>query len=114
VASPQTSPDAAYVDERQIWVVAVAGEYVNFHGTVFSWGILVYDYGTGAPVASFAGEESWPPFRLPRIAVTASVGTIGWGAARAGGSQLPRDTTVAGIRTGPPPLEVGPRERALW
>ena len=69
------SPEAATSD---VWVVALAG---TVHPTFdesdqsFSWGVEVFDAGSGRSIAAFAGSNgSWPPYfdNLPDISRTAA------------------------------------------
>lgn len=58
---------AALKPDQELWVVAVAGDFVpqlGRGGEHYTWGVDVFDAHTGMQVATFAGMDAWPMFFL--------------------------------------------------
>lgn len=55
---------AALKPEQELWVVAMAGDFVPQlgRGEHSPWVVNIFDATTGMPVATFAGGGAWPVF----------------------------------------------------
>jgi hypothetical protein len=64
-AAMGVGPTTGFAAEQRVWLVAVSGAIrPSFgHGTMFPWGLFIYDAKTGVPLGLQAGPSGdWPPF----------------------------------------------------